>query len=205
MINEIFNRNNWTDVLVVIDVTGSMRPCASAVSQWMFLANERKTNIKFYVFFNDGDSKADAEKVIGSTGGIYTTNSTDLLAIRAVMQTAMSKGNGGDGPENDVEALLHGIKQCPACRNVIHIADNTVTPRDMSLLPEVDRPVKVVPCQVDVMTGVNPALLNIAYKTGGSLHTIEQDIIHLSGIAVGETIAIGRSTYRRTAGGFVRI
>jgi hypothetical protein len=202
---EVFTRNNWTDVLAVIDVTGSMRPCASAVSQWMSLAHERETNIKTYVFFNDGDSKADRDKVIGSTGGIYTTNSTNLSVVRSIMEEAMRMGSGGDGPENDIEALLYGIEQCPTCQNIIHIADNTVTPRDLVLLPDVKVPIKVVPCQVRSSAGVNPQLLNIADKTGGSLHTIEEDIISLSGIAVGETINIGDRVYRRTTNGFVRI
>ncbi|UJR07386.1 hypothetical protein I4U23_011672 [Adineta vaga] len=204
-ITEVFTRNNWTYVLAVIDVTGSMSPCASAVMQWISLAHERKLNIKTYVFFNDGDSKNQPDKVIGSTGGIYATNSTNLSVVHAVMQHAMNMGGGGDDPENDVEALLYGIEQCPTCQNVIHIADNEATPRDMILLSRVGRPIKVVPCQVHSTAGVNPALLSIAAETGGSLHTIEQDIINLSGIAVGETINIGHHVYQRTNDSFVRI
>ncbi|CAF4125655.1 unnamed protein product [Adineta steineri] len=201
---EVFTRNNWTDVLAVIDVTGSMHPCAETVSQWMSLAHE-KTNIKTYVFFNDGDSKADKDKVIGSTGGIYATDSTNLSVVRTVMETAMRMGGGGDGPENDIEALLYGIKRCPTCQNVIHIADNQVIPRDLILLADITMPIKVIPCQVHPAGGVNPALINVADKTGGSLHTIEQDIIYLSGIAVGQTIDIGHFVYRRTNNGFIRI
>jgi hypothetical protein len=133
------------------------------------------------------------------------TDSTNLSVVRAVMKNAMRMGSGGDGPENDIEALLYGIEQCPTCRNVVHIADNVATPRDMVLLRNVKLPIKVVPCQVQSTTGVNSALLNIADKTGGSLHTIEQDIIYLSGIAIGETIDIGHHIYRRTKDGFVLI
>ncbi|CAF4270482.1 unnamed protein product, partial [Rotaria sordida] len=40
------------------------------------------------------------------------------------MQAATKNGNGGDGPENDIEAILYGIKQCSTCTNLIHIAGN---------------------------------------------------------------------------------
>jgi hypothetical protein len=43
------------------------------------------------------------------------------------------------------------------------------------LLNRVTKPVKVLTCQVDV-AGVNPKLLDIADKTGGSLHTLEDDV-----------------------------
>jgi hypothetical protein len=66
----------------------------------------------------------------------------------------------------------------------------------------VKKPVNVLTCQVDV-AGVNPQLLNIADKTNGSLHTLDDDVFDLSSIAVGERIAIGRRIYRRTSSGFV--
>ncbi len=92
--------------------------------------------------------------------------------------------------------------RCPACKNVIHIADNKATPRDLVLLNQMKKPVKVLTCQVDV-SGVNPKLLDIADKTGGSLHTLDQDIVNLSGITVGGRITIGQREYRRTSSGFV--
>ncbi|CAF2520361.1 unnamed protein product [Rotaria sp. Silwood2] len=203
-VEDVFNRSTWNDMLVVVDVTGSMQPCSAAVYKWMRLAYDRLNAIKYYVFFNDGDNMPDSLKVIGSTGGIYGTPTTDLNSVLAVMQTAMKNGNGGDAPENDIEAILYGIAQCPNCSNLIHIADNQATPRDMVLLPNVNKPVKVITCQLN-STPVNPALLTIAAQTGGSLHTLEQDIINLSSIPVNGTIVIGGYTYQRTTNGYIRI
>ncbi|CAF3752263.1 unnamed protein product [Rotaria sp. Silwood1] len=203
-VENVFNRSTWNNMLVVVDVTGSMQPCSAAVYKWMKLAYDRLNSIKYYVFFNDGDNKPDSRKVIGSTGGIYGTPTTDLNSVLAVMQTAMKNGNGGDTPENDIEAILYGIAQCPNCSNLIHIADNQATPRDMVLLSNVNKPVKVITCQLN-SSPVNPALLTIAAQTGGSLHTLEQDIINLSGIPVNGTIVIGRNTYQRTTSGYIRI
>ncbi|CAF2954831.1 unnamed protein product [Rotaria sp. Silwood2] len=203
-VENVLNRSNWTNMVAVVDVTGSMQPCAAAVYKWLKLAYDKLNSIKYYVFFNDGDNKADSLKVIGSTGGIYGIPTTNLNTTLAVMQAAMKNGNGGDGPENDIEAILFGIKQCPTCTNLIHIADNQVTPRDMILLSNVTLPVKVITCQLNSYP-VNPDLINIASRTGGSIHTLQQDIINLSGIPVNGTIVIGSSTYRRTVNGYVQI
>ncbi|CAF4011316.1 unnamed protein product, partial [Rotaria magnacalcarata] len=203
-VENVLNRSNWTNMAAIVDVTGSMQPCAAAVYKWLKLADDKVNTIKYYVFFNDGDNKADSLKVIGSTGGVYGVSSSNLNITLAVMQAAMKNGNGGDGPENDVEAMLYGIKQCPTCTTLIHIADNQVTPRDTILLSNVTLPVKVITCQLN-SNPVNPNLINIAARTGGSIHTLEQDIINLSGIPVNGTVVIGRNTYRRTIDGYVQV
>ena len=61
------------------------------------MAHEKQTNMKTYVFFNDGDSKDDKDKVSGSMGGIYVTHSTNLTVVRALMKKAMRKGSEGNG------------------------------------------------------------------------------------------------------------
>lgn len=195
------NRTNWTNIVAVVDVTGSMQPCAAAVYKWMKLAHNRTNLINYYAFFNDGDSKLTSEKVIGSTGGIYGIETTNLYTVLAAMETAMRNGNGGDGPENDIEAVLYGIARCPTCSNVILIADNQVTPRDLILLPQVTKPVKVITCQL--YGTINTNLINIASKTNGSIHTLDEDITNLSSIPVGGNIVIGYRTYQRTASGYV--
>ena len=200
----VLNRSNWTNIVAVVDVTGSMQPCAAAVYKWMRLAYDTVHLIQYYVFFNDGDEKTTEQKAIGSTGGVYGIPTTDLRTILATMETAMKNGNGGDGPENDIEALLYGIARYPSCSNVIHIADNQVTPRDMILLSQVTKPVKVIICQLR-STWVNPPLIDIAARTNGSIHTLEEDIVTLSGIPIGGTIATGRYVYQRTAAGYILI
>ena len=181
-----------------------MLPCAAAVYKWITLAYDRVNKLKYYVFFNDGDDKPQINKTIGSTGGLYGVESTNLNIVLNTMKTAMKNGNGGDIPENDIEALIYGIRMCPTCSNVIHIADNQATPRDMTLLSNVTKPVKVIVCQING-TPLNTNLMNIAANTGGSIHTLEQDIINLSGIPVNGTITIGTRTYRRTITGYILI
>lgn len=85
---------------------------------------------------------------------------------------------------------------------MIHLADNRATPRDLTLLNRVTKPVRILTCQVD-QNGVNPQLLNIADKTRGSLHTVDEDIVNLDGIGFGGRLTIGTRTYQRNANGFV--
>lgn len=93
----------------MVDVTGSMQACAAAVYKRMTLPANRNKNIRYYVFFNDGDEKLNPNKVIGSTGGVYGMAANNLNKVLATMQTAMKDGNGGDIPENNIEAILFGI------------------------------------------------------------------------------------------------
>ncbi|CAF1219562.1 unnamed protein product [Rotaria sp. Silwood1] len=201
----VLNRHNWTDIGAVIDVTGSMSGCYAQINQWVALSHSNKL-VQCFVFFNDGDDTPDADKVIGSTGGLYGVYTREGMAkVLETLNTAKMNGNGGDSSENDVEAIIFTITGCPTCENIIHIADNEATPRDLILLDRVTKPVKVIVCKLSSSSLVNPKLLDIAYKTGGSLHTLDLDVETLGSVKVGDTIKVGTGTYRLEASGFVRI
>lgn len=134
---------------------------------------------------------------------MYT--SEGIAKVLSTLDTAKRNGNGGDSPENDIEAILYTITRCPTCHNIIHIADNGATPRDLILLPQVTKPIKVIVCKLSSTNLVNPKLLDIAYRTGGSLHTLDSDIETLAGLKIGDTIRVGLGLYRLDANGFVRI
>ncbi len=125
--------------------------------------------------------------------------------VLATLNTAKRNGGGGDGPKNDIEAILYTIPNCSTCENIIHIADNGATTRDLILLNKVTKPIKVIVCKLASGTLVNEKLLDVDYKTGGSLHTLDSDIETLGSLKVGDTIRVGAGTYRLDATGFVRI
>jgi len=195
----VLERNNWTNTLAVVDVTGSMDPYVAQVYLWLKL-NAATDQTKYYVFFNDGDGKPDESKVIGMTGGVYGTNTTNVDMLLQTMVAAMKNGEGGDVPENDVEAIIYGQDKSPNCSSIIHVADNNATPRDLSLLYKVNKPVHVIACGVH--GAVNSSLLDLARKTGGTLSTIEEDIKNLAGLSIGSTIAVGGHTFRLDSDGF---
>ena len=130
-----------------------------------------------------------SKKIIGQTGGLYFTEQADMEKLLLKMRETAEGGYGGDGPENDLEALIHGVSKMKGLDELILIADNYSDVRDMKLLINLKIPVHIVLC--GTQQGVNENYLEIAYKTGGSIHTIEQDIDDLAKLADGATIQIG--------------
>ncbi len=83
------------------------------------------------------------------------------------------------------------------------VADNYSDCRDIELLARLKIPVHVVLCGTS--EGVNEQYLEIAWKTNGSVHTIEQDIEDLAQLADGATITIGAYQYKVSRGKFIRV
>jgi hypothetical protein len=184
----VFERNkDWKNMLVVTDFTGSMTPYTVQLLLWHKL-NFRTNKAKHFVFFNDGDSKPDFEKEIGKTGGIYHIDTKDFKKVLNTAYKTISNGNGGDTEENDLEAILAGMDSCKDCTDIILIADNNSDMRDFKLFVELKIPVKIIVC--GTKNGINPDYLTLARKTGGSVHTIEEDIKNLTKYNEGETVII---------------
>lgn len=151
---------NRDSIVVVIDITGSMVPPMAQVLKWMH-QEEIAKKVKGIVLFNDGDGRRDKTKEIGETGGIYFIDR--LGDLQKVLVRAMSKGNGGDLIENDLEALVKGRAHFGA-GNYILVADNIAHPRDLPLLFDIKFPVNLLMCN-----GFEPKsyYLDIVQKTGG--------------------------------------
>jgi hypothetical protein len=169
-------KKEWKNIAIVADLTGSMSPYASQLVLWFKLKMNDK-RIQDMVFFNDGDLTPDALKVLGSTGGIYYGKATNYAQIRELAIETMTNGGGGDGPENNIEALLYAIKKAPDATEFVMVADNTANVKDIALLSKVDKPVHIILC--GNFYGINPQYLTIALKTGGSVHTMEKDLENL--------------------------
>lgn len=200
VVSAVFSRNkDWTNKLVTIDVTGSMAPFNTQVELWyqMNAATENQTQ---FVLFNDGDNMSNQAKIIGNTGGIYFCNNCTPEELSTKILIAKTKGSGGDGPENDIEALVKGIR--PEHSEIILIADNYSAVRDMALLSQLNRPIRVVLCGA-LNRRPHVDYLTLAYATGGSIHTMEQDLVNLSLLIDGEKITIGNQVYMLKRGRFL--
>lgn len=192
VLNTLNRNNDWKKMLVVTDLTGSMSPYTAQLLLWFKLAHNTG-RVEHLVFFNDGDGKPDSLKILGNTGGIYDIKPQSFEDIAALANTVVEKGTGGDEPENNVEALLHGIKACPACTEIVMISDNWASPRDLALLKQLNKPVRIILCGTE--EGVNPDYLNLARDTGGSVHTIYEDIENLLTLNEGQEIKIGNEVF----------
>ncbi len=179
VLNVFKRNNNWKKTLIVADLTGSMYPYAQQVSTWLKLHFTRDSLRQSFVFFNDGDNKKDEDKKVGVTGGVYFCTATNVDQLVTAMNLCIRNGQGGDAPENVIEAILYGLKKKKTVENVVLIADNWAKVRDINLLPRVKVPVRVLLCGVTEGMEINADYLNIAYKTKGSVHTIEQDITNI--------------------------
>lgn len=202
---KVFERNkDWNNISVTCDLTGSMSPYSAQLLFWFKLHGNNETR-KFntVTFFNDGDRKAYKDKKIGETGGIYQTSSSNFEVVQSLARKTMNNGGGGDAPENNLEALLKAIELNDSCDHYVLIADNFATPRDMKLLKKINKPIRVVVCGGS--HAINVAYLNIARETGGSIHTIENDIDGLMDLKEGETLKIGTKKYKIKEGKFVSV
>lgn len=195
----IMDRNRqWKNVLVIMDWTGSMYHYGAQVVLWHKL-NLETSGIKHLILFNDGDRKATWQKEVGRTGGIYYTKCHDLAEVVETISTVMHNGFGGDSPENDLEAVVQGIRKVEDYDEVILIADNRSKVRDMSLLKNIKKPVRVILCG-KAADDIHPDYLRIAFKTRGSIHTVEHDIMAMASLKEGDMIEIEGYRYKVRAG-----
>jgi DNA-binding protein H-NS len=202
VILKTLNRNNWDDKLIVCDLTGSMSPYAAQLSIWYQLHYQKEKNLQF-VFFNDGDAKADQDKKIGETGGIYYSPSKGIKELSDLMNKVCSAGSGGDCPENNMEALIKGNKMAAPYKELVMIVDNKAPVKDIALLKNFNRPVHIILCGYDQY--VKEDYLLIAWKTKGTIHTIEEDITNIASMSEGQEVIVKGHTYRIMGGEFVRI
>ena len=202
VVEDVLDRQSWDSMLVVADFTGSMTRYISQLLLWIKL-NNMDGKVNQFVFFNDGNGRAKKFKRIGKTGGIHQTKSKVYAEIEKVAKACKYLGDGGDIPENDIEALLAGINLCPDCNQVVLIADNRAPMRDIQLMTQIDRPVRVILCGVE--DEINLEYLNLARITGGSIHLIEQDIDGLLEMKEGDVLEVKGIYYIIQKGAFVKL
>ena len=172
------NINAWANSVIVADLTTSMYPYSTQIFAWMN-KNLRNKAIKGTVFFTDCDSLGNQTQVNGRAGKMYSTKErSPLKALDVMIQAAENTAKNEDFEENDLEALLYTQNEFPEAKHLILIADNRAAPKDMYLLPKLKKPVHVILCGVmgDSTLAFHPQYLEIAMKTKGSIHTLEDDL-----------------------------
>jgi hypothetical protein len=203
VILKVFERNkHWKDKLVVCDLTGSMSPYAAQLEIWYKLNYMKEQNLQF-VFFNDGDDNLSVEQKAGRKGGIYYSPSKGIDELANLMAMVQTAGSGGDCPENNMEALIRGTEQASAYKEIVMIADNHAPIKDLALLTGFNIPVRIILCGVD--DEIEPDYLFLAWKTKGTVHTMEEDILSIGKLMDGQEIKINGKAYRLMKNKFVPI
>ena len=191
VVTSVFRRNTWNNFVLVCDVTGSMSPYTAQIFATLPGVVENR-KCKGFLFFNDGDKKTTDEKKMLKSGGLYWTRAMRFDSAYYTAQKCMSNGDGGDLPENNVEALILAEKLNPGGELVL-IADNWASPRDLQECDKINSPVHVILCSA--RSGVNPDYLFLARVTNGTVHTRDQDVTNLGSMKEGEQVKIGIQTF----------
>ena len=182
----------WKCSYVVEDVTGSMYPYIAQTLAWKKMRLDSSL-IEHFVFFNDGDSKPDGP--IGRSGGAYYIKSHDFEEIGNEISRVMRKGSGGMGPENNVEATLFAEKKYDQTDSYILIADNWAPIRDMKISNKIEKPTHIILCGVRGGK-MHHSYIKLALETGGTLHTIEEDIDDIRQMKPGDIFKMGKQKWK---------
>jgi hypothetical protein len=206
LVNSVLYRHRdvWKKQVIVTDVTGSMFPYLNQLALWLAL-ELTKGEKNGYLFFNDGDDKPNIEKKIGKTGGIYKTQNMNVDSVIELLNEAMWNGHGGDVPENNIEALIAAEKILPQNAELIMVADALAPIKDLILWSKLTRPVRIILCGSKGFEKTHPDYLWLAYKTKGSLHTVENDISLLGEAVEGKTVKIKGRVFRVLDNAFYEI
>lgn len=202
VIMAVLNRNRWDNKLIICDVTGSMGDFVPQLALWYQLKMNTEPNLQF-VFFNDGENNKDSSRKIGNAGGIYYSKAKEIPDLFEFMVNVNARGSGGELAESNMEALIKGTQMAKPFKELIMIADNRSPVWDIQLLSSFKVPVHLIMC--GVTDWIHEDYLNIALKTGGSIHTMEQDITAIAHMIEGQEITINKITYRVMGGSFVRV
>lgn len=184
--------DKWNCNYVVEDVTGSMYPYIAQTLAWKKLKMDTSV-LEHFVFFNDGDSRPDGP--IGKSGGAYYIQSHDFKEIGNKIKMVMRKGSGGGAPENNIEATLFAEKKFKESDSYILITDNYAPIRDMSISDKVKKPTHVIVCGVRNGT-IHHSYIKLALQTGGSIHTIEEDVDDILELKAGDTFEMGGQKWK---------
>ncbi len=195
----VFKRNKeWKKMMLVVDMTGSMFPYIGQMLVW-YRQNYEDGRVKYYALFNDGDNLTDDKKVLGRTGGVHSFEAKDYRKLKKDIEDVRKMGEGGDDPENDIEALTAAMVAFRDYSDIILIADESNV-RDMALLKRIKKPIHVIMC--GTKKGINEQYLRIAFQTKGSFHTISNDI-DMKKLKDGEEFQVDNDIFRLSGGKFI--
>ena len=194
-----FKRNpNWKKILLVVDMTGSMFPYIGQLLVW-YKQTYEEGRVKYYVLFNDGDNVLDSKKPVGNAGGVHPFDAKDFRKLKKDIEDVRKLGEGGDDPENDLEAVYKSMGTLRDYGDIVLLADDSPV-RDMALLKRIKKPVHVVLC--GTAKGVNTEYLKIAYQTKGSISTWNETI-QMKGFRENQTLTVDNDIFRLSSGEFI--
>ncbi len=197
------NIDKWKNIVIVCDITSSMFPYTTQLFDWM-TENTENTSIKGIVFFTDCDSLGRQTRG-RSPGKMFSTRKKDELVLWDTMFAAINNSeNNKDKPENNIEALLYAQKNFPDADEIVMIADNSSQIKDMKISSKVKKKVHIILCgeTYEKNLAFQSDYVQLAKKTKGSIHTLEDDIENLSNLKDMSMVRVGNIYFRFQKGKF---
>ncbi len=197
------NAEKWKNIVIVCDMTSSMFPYTTQVFDWM-MENVDNNSIKGIIFFTDCDSLGNETR--GKLPGkMFMVKKKDELLLWDTMFAAINNTeNNKDKSENNIEALLYAQKNFPEVDDFVMIADNSSGVKDMKNLSKLKKRTHIILCGETYKKDLafQSDYIQIAKKTEGSIHTLEDDIVNPANIKEMTVIRVGRIYFRFQKGKF---
>jgi hypothetical protein len=86
---------------------------------------------------------------------------------------------------------------------IVMVADSYAAINDMELIQHLTKPVRIVLCGIEDHLFVEPDYLVLAWKSKGSIHSIEKDIDSIAKMMDGKIITLFGKDYRLLNGRFI--
>ncbi len=198
------NKDQWTAKRIVANIDCSMYPYIDELMVWNYSDEDERRNNTYWLFngFQNDSKKSETDH---HRRGVYKVSNNDIEGFCNTIDKIVNFSCSGSRLENVVEALIIGSANKPENEELLFIADNFSDVSDLHKLPELTVPVRVL--LTDSEYGVNEHYLEIAYRTGGSIHTTFEDISskQLQSLEDGQHLKVGKYSYRFFKGRFLKV
>jgi hypothetical protein len=197
------NISKWKNVVIVCDMTSSMFAYTTQLFDWLN-ENKENTSIKGIVFFTDCDSLGNQRKGKMPSKMFSVKDRNEDLLWNTMFAAISNSENNKDKPENNLEAALFATKNYKDIDEIVMIADNSASVKDMDLLSKIKKPIHLILCgeTFEKNLAFQDDYFKIAKKTKGSIHTVEDDINDLNKIKNKTIIRVGNIYFRYEKGRF---
>lgn len=198
------NKDQWTAKRIIANIDCSMYQYLDELMVWNY-SNEHERNNNTYWLFNGFQNNSKPSDLGNDRRGIFYVPNNDVEGFCKTVDKIVNFSCGGSRLENVVEALILGAKDKSPEEELLFIADNYSDVSDLDKLKELHVPVRVLLTASDY--GVNEHYLEIAYRTGGSIHTLHEDIPsrNLQSLRDGEQLHVGKYVYQFFKGRFMKV
>lgn len=197
------NKDEWKQKRIIANIDCSMYKYIDELMVWNYSNSAEQSNNRYWLF--NGFNYVSEEHEGYSRRGIFEVPNNNVEGFFNTIDKIVNFSCRGSRLENVVEALILGAEGKKPEEDLLFIADNYSDVSDLEKLKELKVPVHVLLTQSRY--GVNENYLEIAYRTGGSIHTNFDDIKseQLKKLKNGDQIKIGRFDYRFYKGKFLKI